>query len=73
MHFVDGLTIDEIGALYQVHRATAARWISGARNTLLADTRARLTARLALTPSQFDSLMRLVRSELDLSLQRLVR
>ena len=72
MHFVDGLSIDDIGALYRVHRATAARWIAGARRKMLADTRARLSEQLTLTPSQFDSLMRLVRSELDVSLQRLV-
>ena len=72
MHFVDGLSIDDIGALYRVHRATAARWIAGARRKMLSDTRARLSEQLTLTPSQFDSLMRLVRSELDVSLQRLV-
>src|SRR5439155_17675697 len=30
-HYVDGLAIDRIGALYGVHRATAARWLGAAR------------------------------------------
>ena len=38
MHFVDGLSIDRIGVAYQVHRATAARWIEALRERLLAET-----------------------------------
>ena len=34
-HAVEGLSIDQIGALYQVHRATAARWVAHARGVLL--------------------------------------
>src|SRR5262249_564583 len=42
MSFVDGLSIDEIGAVYAVHRATAARWIQRACDTLFEKTRALL-------------------------------
>ena len=31
LHVVEGLNIDEIGALFRVHRSTVARWIAGAR------------------------------------------
>jgi RNA polymerase sigma-70 factor (ECF subfamily) len=34
--FVDGLTLDQIAALYRVHRATVARWNARARERLCA-------------------------------------
>src|SRR5437773_409477 len=30
MNLVQGLSIDEVGRVYSVHRATAARWVSAA-------------------------------------------
>jgi RNA polymerase sigma-70 factor (ECF subfamily) len=65
---IEGLSIDEIGALYGVHRATAARWLERAREDLHDDTRARLTERLALDPSGLSSLLRFIRSAVDISL-----
>lgn len=72
MHFVDELSIDEIGATYAVHRATAARWIQRARDTLLATTRSALAARLALSGTELDRLAVLVQSQLDVSLSQLL-
>lgn len=69
-HLLDGLTIDELGATYGVHRVTAARWLSKARAELWSLTRRRLRARLQLTGSQIDSLLGEVRSTLDLSIER---
>src|SRR6185436_8511874 len=40
-HFLDGLSIDRMAALHDVHRATAARWIAKLVEKLLVDTRAR--------------------------------
>jgi RNA polymerase sigma-70 factor (ECF subfamily) len=68
-HFVDRLSIDELGRLYRVHRATAARWIAAARKELLARTRTALQARLQISTSECDSLIRHVRSHLDVSLR----
>jgi hypothetical protein len=61
-HLIDGLAIDAIGAVYQVHRATAARWLSGARDQLAAGTRRALMQRLKIDLSEVDSLMRLPRA-----------
>jgi RNA polymerase sigma-70 factor (ECF subfamily) len=72
MHFVDELSIDEIGAAYAVHRATAARWIQRARDTLFATTRSILAARLALSGTELDRLAALVQSQLDVSLSQLL-
>ncbi|MFO0631483.1 MAG: sigma-70 family RNA polymerase sigma factor [Nannocystaceae bacterium] len=67
-HVVDELNIDEIGALYRVHRATAARWLVRIRESLYDQTRRTLLRTLQLTPSEFDSVMRLIRSRLDASI-----
>jgi RNA polymerase sigma-70 factor (ECF subfamily) len=71
--FVDGLTIDELGALYRVHRATAARWLRHAREAVLARTKAVLIKRLALQPAELESILRVIRSGLDVSLRALFR
>jgi RNA polymerase sigma-70 factor (ECF subfamily) len=72
LHHVDGLRLAEIGRLYQVHESTASRWVAQAAETVADDARARLVARLSLSPSNVDSVARLVRSQLDLSIARLL-
>lgn len=69
---LDGLGIDQIGELYGVHRATAARWLVTARELLGKRLRRALHARLQITPSEVASLERLVESQLDLSLHRVL-
>ena len=71
LHYVDGLSIDQIGAIYGVHRATAARWVAGARGELLESTRRRACERLGISRTEMVSLMRLVASQLDVSLRQL--
>jgi RNA polymerase sigma-70 factor (ECF subfamily) len=72
LHFLDGLGIDEIGTLYRIHRSTAARWIARGRERLLEATRQHLRERLRVEEAELDSLMRLVRSQLELSLRGLL-
>jgi RNA polymerase sigma-70 factor len=66
---LDGLEQHEIGALYGVHRVTIARWLAAARRELLAETRRLLRERLGLDTEALRSALRLVRSDLDLSLR----
>jgi RNA polymerase sigma-70 factor (ECF subfamily) len=73
LKYLDGLSIDQLGALYGVHRATAARWAVAAQEALLAETRRLLTERLRLTHSQLDSVLRLISSQIDVNLSRLLR
>ena len=73
LKYLDGLSIDQLGALYAVHRATAARWIVSAQQALLERTRRLLTERLRLTPTQLDSVLRLISSQVELHLSRLLR
>lgn len=70
---IDGLTVTELGALYQVHHATAARWLIDARNELAKRTRRELKTRLRLTTSECESILRLAASHLDVSISRLLR
>jgi len=68
MSLVEGLSIDDIGRVYDVHRATAARWLSGARERLVAETRRRLAARLHISEAELDEVMGAVQSHLSISL-----
>lgn len=70
---VDQMSIDEIGAAFGVHRATAARWLLRARGALVTATRGRLAARLKLSVEEIDSVIRLVQSQLDASVVRYLR
>jgi RNA polymerase sigma-70 factor, ECF subfamily len=72
-NLLDGLNIEQIGAIYNVHRATVARWIARARETLLAETRAALMQRLRVDQTEFESIMRLIQSRLDVSIHHFLK
>lgn len=67
---VDGSTIDEIGSIYKVHRATAARWMAQIRDGLVARTRALIAESLGVDTAEAASIVRLVQSQLDVSVIR---
>jgi RNA polymerase sigma-70 factor (ECF subfamily) len=69
-HHVDGLNIDEIGAIYRVHRVTAYRWLEKARDALVTRTQKLLKAQLKVEKQEFESIMRMIRSQIHLSLVR---
>jgi len=69
LHYVDGMNIDRIGAIYQLHRSTVARRLASHRRRLLELTRNCLRERLGLSDSEFRSVMALVRSQLAVSLR----
>lgn len=58
--------------LYGVHRATAARWLADARAALGDAIRGELAGRLRIAASEVDSIVRLVQSRVDMSLDRLL-
>jgi RNA polymerase sigma-70 factor, ECF subfamily len=70
MNFLDQMNIDEIGVVYRVHRATVARWLAAIRGQVLECVCQRLSIKLRSSPSEVASLVRLVRSEIDLSVAR---
>ena len=65
---IEGLGIDEIGVIYQVHRATAARWLVRVRERLFERTHALLMQRLRVGAAETESIIRMIRSQLDMSL-----
>lgn len=69
-HHVDGLNIDEIGAIYRVHRVTAYRWLEKARETLVKNIQKILVAKLEVEMRDYQSILRLIRSQIHLSLVR---
>jgi RNA polymerase sigma-70 factor (ECF subfamily) len=73
LRFVEGLELAQIGRLYRVHESTVSRWISAALDDVGRATRRHLVARLAVTPETADSVARIVQSQLDLSIARLLR
>jgi RNA polymerase sigma-70 factor (ECF subfamily) len=72
MSFLDDMNIDDIGVVYRVHRATVARWLVAIRRQISDGVCQRLSIKLHSSPSEVASLVRLVRSEVDLSFSRLL-
>lgn len=68
LQLVGRCSIDQLGRMYLVHRATAARWLEGARNRVFESVREQMKLEHHLTDGEFDSIARGVRSQLDLSI-----
>jgi len=71
-HYVDGQSTDDLGALHGVHRVTVLRWLTSAREDLARDVERRLCEGLRVAPRELASLMRLVRSRIELDLNDLI-
>ncbi len=72
LQIIDQLTLEEVGAFYQVSRATAARWLADARVSLVKGTQKRLVASLEISTTELSELMKLVASSLYSTLPRLL-
>jgi RNA polymerase sigma-70 factor, ECF subfamily len=68
LQLVGRCSIDQLGRMYLVHRATAARWLESARNRVFESVREQMKLEHRLTDGEFDSIARGVRSQLDLSI-----
>jgi RNA polymerase sigma-70 factor (ECF subfamily) len=69
LYYADGLGVERIGSIYQVHPSTASRWLQSVREALLLETRRLLGERLKLTSSEVESLLGLLRSGMQASLR----
>lgn len=72
-HHADGLTLDQLAVLYGVDRRTISRRLAATRQALVEQTEAAVLHRLEVDPMELSSLKRLVRSQLRVSLFRLLR
>jgi RNA polymerase sigma-70 factor, ECF subfamily len=69
---IDALTLDEIGAIYRAHKSSVSRWLARARERLWQAARTALVEQLGEQSDEISSLVRRLRSGLDLSLERLL-
>jgi RNA polymerase sigma-70 factor, ECF subfamily len=67
LYYQDGLTVQQMGAVYAVNASTISRWLTRARTGIVDGTRKALAARLAMAEPEIDSLLDLAQS-LELSL-----
>ena len=70
LHLVERMSIDRLGTMYNVNRATAARWLADARGSVLKATRAEMRRALRVSESECDSIIKLVDSQLQVSVAR---
>lgn len=69
-HFVEGLTIDALGARYRVHRSTAARWIERACRALSERTSAAFREEIAADEAGFQRVVGLIGHQIEVELAR---
>jgi RNA polymerase sigma-70 factor (ECF subfamily) len=69
---VDRLGIDALSQIYQVHRATAARWVQKARDELVQGVRDDLAAKLRVPEDELQSILRIVADEVEVSVRGLL-
>lgn len=69
---VSKLTLERIGVIYNVDESTASRWFKAARTHLETEAESILRIRLKLSKKEMQSLARLVASQLDVSIARLL-
>ena len=71
-HLLGGMSATQLAGLYNVDRSTTKRWLSRAREELWGHTRRRVMQQLQISRDEFESIVRLVQSELHLSIPRLL-
>lgn len=67
-HFIKNMSIDEVGRIYGIHRATAARRINRAREILCERTQTNFRARIPVDTSSYHKLLPLIESQIRIQL-----
>jgi RNA polymerase sigma-70 factor (ECF subfamily) len=73
LHFLSKMTLEALARMYGVHRATIVRQLASVREKLATATRRELIAKLGARSSEIDSIMELVTSRFDVSVERMLR
>ena len=71
-HCVASMTFDAIARTYHVHRSTVVRWLAAIRDDLDSAVRIRLWDELGISPTEVRSLWNAVRSDVEVSISRLL-
>jgi RNA polymerase sigma-70 factor (ECF subfamily) len=72
LHYIDGLTMDQLARLYKTPRSTIARRVAEARQQILEATESLLRDEKRLSPSAVASVIRQAKSRLDVTITRLL-
>jgi RNA polymerase sigma-70 factor len=73
MSLVDELTLEQMAPLFRVTKSTVHRWVEQARHRFLGEVRRFFHEQLGLSASEFDSVARLLQSQIEFSLPSLLR
>jgi RNA polymerase sigma-70 factor (ECF subfamily) len=66
-YYFEGLSLSQLGTLHRLHFTSVSSRLAKARARVLAHVRRRLMAKLGLGRKELDSLMRVIRSRLEIS------
>jgi RNA polymerase sigma-70 factor (ECF subfamily) len=69
LQLLDGLTLQQIGRVFQVDASSVSRWIARAKKTVLRHVLRSLGDSLAMPRTELESLVRLIQSQLEISLR----
>lgn len=72
LHFLGGVTLEQLATMYGVHRATVVRWLAAAREAVFGATRAHVAEAIGAPADELDEMFDLVRSRVELSVERLL-
>jgi len=72
LHVIDGLTVERIATIYSVSHSTVSRWMSAARAAIISEAQRILRDDMQVPAEEFDSLARLLASDLDLSISAIL-
>jgi RNA polymerase sigma-70 factor (ECF subfamily) len=73
MSLVEGMSIDEIGRFYGVHRATAAKWIKEAKLLIVDQSQQAFCGQTGAATTDFKSIVRVLVGYVDVSIERMLR
>jgi RNA polymerase sigma-70 factor (ECF subfamily) len=73
LHYLDGLTLEQVGRLLGMSKASVSRWLKDARTAILDEARRDLKSSLGVDSAEVDSLLDKLQSQWDVSVSRLLR
>jgi len=72
LHYVDGVTTAGLATMYNISRATLIRRLADVREALVGAVKAELRSAAGVADKDFDSVLRLVHSQIDLRLSMIL-
>ncbi len=70
--YIDGVGLEALGAIYRVHHTTIHRRLTRVKETVIEQTHARLSRQLMIPERDCSTIIRVIRSDLDLTLGSLL-